>query len=93
MKGWNDPAGLRELPGIQRDMEKIRRTPWPGAILITTRNRKHQTEENLVWLAEHLGIHRQEFRVYTLDTAGRTAEEGQWEFIVAGFLVAGALAA
>ena len=88
IKGWWGVSGEQELPGIRRDLEKLGILRIPGVMLILTCHPKNQAEDNFRWLAEKLGVSRDDIVTHSFDTPSWPDDDHPTEFAVIGFLVA-----
>jgi hypothetical protein len=92
IKGWWSTDGILEIPGIQRDIAKLRASSAssaPGVMLILTHNPKDLTEKNLDFLAKRLSVSLDVFMTYKFDTPPWYRDKGTpVEFVVIGFLTA-----
>jgi len=87
IKRWWSVFGEAELRGIRRDLEKLGTRRIPGVMLILTWHSKAKAEDNFRWLAEKLGVSRDDIVTYSFDTLSPD-DDHPTEFAVIGFLVA-----
>jgi hypothetical protein len=90
IKGWWSNDGLREVPGILRDIRiKLQNLNVPGIMLILTSQAKAENDDNLRFLGEHLSADPSEFAISRFDTAAWQGYEGTAsELLVIGFFAA-----
>ena len=87
IRGWWSVTGEEELPGIRRDLrEKLGLWGVPGAMLVLTSQRVADAEGNLCWLADRLGVEREELVTASFRTSPWPGDEGETEFAVIGLL-------
>jgi len=86
IKGWWSPSGEEELPGISRDLDKLGGSGIPGVMLILTSHRTEVAEKNFCWLADKLGVSRNDMVTASFPTSPWPGEEGDTEFAVIRFL-------
>jgi hypothetical protein len=85
---WWSTDGLLEIPGMQRDIAKLKASNAPGVMLILTHNPKDLTEKTLKFLAERLSVNPDEFETCKFDTQPWYRDKGcPVEFVAIGFLV------
>jgi hypothetical protein len=85
IKLWASKNGRSELPTIQADINKLRRLPMPGVMLILTAHWTSEAKANFDWLAKELDINKA--CMETDSFAISTEEKGNWEFAIIGFVV------
>ena len=95
IKGWWSASGKQELRGINRDItDKVGVLGIPGVMLILTSHRAADAEENFCWLADELGMSRDDMVTASFRTSPWPGDDCATEFSVIGFLAnAKALAA
>ena len=87
IKGWWSASGKEELPGINRDMtDKLGILGIPGVMLILTSQRTEEAEENFCWLADELGVARNDMATASFRTSPWPGDDRDTEFAVIGFL-------
>lgn len=88
VKGWWSESGELELQGIRRDLRgKLGIAPKPGVMLILTCHETEDSEGNLDWLADKLGVRRSDMVTRSFPVSPGLGDESAWEFAVIGFLV------
>lgn len=86
MKQWVSPTGLPEIPGIKRDIKKVKASGYPGFILLTTVSERGNLDQQLrTGLCPQLRIDPDRIARYTFETLfeGSTDER---EFALLGFM-------
>ncbi len=87
IKGWWSSNGEAELPGIRRDLkEKLGLWGVPGVMLLLTSHLVEDAEENLYWLAEQLGVEREDLLTASFRTSPWPGDDRDTEFAVIGLL-------
>ena len=90
MKRWMSENGEQEIPGILRDIDKLRTSKADNALmLVFSATPKNTTDTQLGWLSKRLGISQNEdcsaWKIYKFPTLNVSGVEV--EFWVAGFQV------